>query len=496
MAINGVAFGASALGQSVLNGKNQLEQLQEQLSTGKKSTTYAGMGIGESFAIAARAQIDQMSAFSDTMTNVKTVISVENTTLQALADGRQTLQSALITSPPNLDSSGQNVAQHIATSQLSSLLGMLNVQAGDRYVFSGSATDTPSVASLDDILNGAGGKAGLKQVISERLQADQGTSNMARLTLSAPTLTSVALTEDGSPFGLKLNAITSSLTGATVTAPVGSPPVASIDLGAVNPNDGETVTFTFNLPDGTTQDVKLTASSAVPTPAGSFAIGASSAATATNLSTALTSAIQTLSNTSLVAASAVTATNDFFSGPPQRVSGTPLSTAMTLTNGTANTVAWYTGEAGAGSARASAAARVDQSTIVQYGARANEQAIRSPLQAMAVLAAFQTLPTNPNAAAQNLALMDRIKQSLPVQTGQQSISDIQSDLGNAQSIIKDVSTRQTQAKAMLQTTVDGTENSSSEEVIAKILALQTSLQASYQTTSMLSKLSLVNFLSV
>ena len=49
-----------------------------------------------------------------------------------------------------------------------SMLGILNTQVGDRYIFSGSAINTPAVASADTILNGTGTQAGLKQVIAER----------------------------------------------------------------------------------------------------------------------------------------------------------------------------------------------------------------------------------------------------------------------------------------------------------------------------------------
>jgi hypothetical protein len=319
---------------------------------------------------------------------------------------------------------------------------------------------------------------------------------MARLTLSQPVNTSVALTEDGSPFGLKLNSISTTVAGATVTQPGGAPPSASIDLGAVNPNPGDQVNFIFNLPDGTTESIQLTATTASPPPTGSFTIGANTTSTATNLSNSLTSAIQTLSNTSLVAASAITATNNFFSDPPQRVGGTPPSTAMTLVNGSANTVAWYTGDAGTGSARGTATARVDQSVTVQYGMRANEDAIRSQLESVAVLAAVKTSPTDPNAQGQVSALIQRVMNNLPAQAGQQSLQDIQSDLATAQATMKDAGDRQTQAKSMLQGVVDNTESISSEEVISQILALQTSLQASYQTTSMLSQLSLVKFLPI
>src|SRR4029077_11843287 len=114
--------------------------------------------------------------------------------------------------------------------------------AGDRFLFSGSAIDTPSVASVDDILNGKGALAGLKQLIAERNQADLGASGLGRLVLSPPTLTSVSVAEDvaGSPFGFKLNAVTSSLTGAVVTGPSGSPPAVSGDLRAAHPHHSDT----------------------------------------------------------------------------------------------------------------------------------------------------------------------------------------------------------------------------------------------------------------
>jgi hypothetical protein len=44
--------------------------------------------------------------------------------------------------------------------------------------------------------------------------------------------------------------------------------------------------------------------------------------------------------------------------------------------------------------------------------------------------------------------------------------------------------------------IDNTENISEAEVASQILALQNALQASYQTTSMLSQLSLTKYLPV
>jgi hypothetical protein len=183
---------------------------------------------------------------------------------------------------------------------------------------------------------------------------------------------------------------------------------------------------------------------------------------------------------------------------PLRVSGSPLSSATSLVSGTpANTVSWYTGNPGpTGSARASATARVDQSVTVQYGAQANEQAIRTQLQNLAVFAAFTTSPTGTNSSAQVSALSQRIAQNLSPQPGQQTIQDIQAEFATAQSTMKDAGARQTQTQSMLQNIVSGAESVSPDQVASEILALQTSLQASYQTTSMLSQLTLTKYLPI
>ena len=82
MSISSINYGASLLGQSVRNISNQLSDLSTELSSSVKSPNYAGMGVNEGFAIAARSQLANISAFADTMTNVNTIISSANTVLQ------------------------------------------------------------------------------------------------------------------------------------------------------------------------------------------------------------------------------------------------------------------------------------------------------------------------------------------------------------------------------------------------------------------------------
>lgn len=797
MSINSINYSSSVLGSQIRNINQQLTDLSTQLSTGKLSQNYSGMGTNEGFAIASRAQLSNIAAYTDTMTNVNVSINLANTALQSLTTIRNTVQTGSATTAQDLNVNGQTVAQNTAAAQFGSMVGVLNTQSGNRYLFSGTAFNTQSVANAGDIINGTTTQAGLKQVMAERQAADLGANGLGRLVQTQPTPSSVKVAEDSavSPFGLKIAAVSSTLTGATITGPSGSPVSFSVDLNGNNPANGDKLSVQFTLPDGTTEQIDLTASTKTPTPVGSFAIdpGNPNAVpvvppnpniTASNLNTALNTAIKKLANTSLVAASAVTAGDNFFnkvgsatanaaasgnlvsytsttgtgsvalqdsasaaastatsldpaatphlngavltalanaptgttltitgangartitfdpsvttvttasgnttiglasgsaakmsdvlnaiataagipaanvtlsatgniqiatgtgtdvtvtggaaatalglssvargnaastppitgstvlsgaaivggpevlstafqagsagppvvnpdtitvngqtltfvasgaSGPnqinitdnittllgkidqltgttkpstihggvitintddpgslnitssngaafaalgfttspvtaakaPLRVSTTPASSATTLVNGTANTVKWYTGNDGPGSARSTAVARVDDAVTVQYGAQADEDAIRRQLQTIAVFGTFSTTPGGQYAGGQVAALSLRTTQALTQQVGQQRIEDIQTDIAMAQNTMKDAGTRQTQAKAQLQTIIDQAESASPDQVASEILSLQNALQASYSVTSKLAQLSLVKFL--
>jgi flagellar hook-associated protein FlgK len=300
----------------------------------------------------------------------------------------------------------------------------------------------------------------------------------------------------GSPFGFKLTGINSSLTGATVTGSSGVPPGMSVNLGS-NPNNGDSIGFNLTLPDGSSQTVTLQATTASPPGANQFTIGANATLTAGNLQAALATAVGNLAQTALPAASAIAAANNFFgSNPPQRVAGSsPFTAATSLTNGTAaNTVMWYTGEAGATPPRATAVAQVGPSSTVAYGVRANEQGLSSAVANVAVLAAMSFAPSNPNAAAAYGSLTQRVAANLAGPPGTQTVSDIQSELATAQATLTNAKSVNAQTQNTLTDMLQQIEGVSPDQVGAQILTLQTNLQASMQITGMLAKLSLVNFL--
>ena len=630
MSITSIGYATSPLGQAIKSLNNQMTTLSQQLATGEKSNNYAGMGLNESFAIAARSQLANISAFTDTISNVSTSIQSANNALQAISNLGGQVQSSAASTPQTLDSSGQTIAQENANAELSSMVGILNTPSGDRYLFSGNAIYTPATVPVDEMLNGTTTQAGLKTVMAERAQADGAVpGGTGRLLITNPLGDT-----DGSfgggrcrRFAVRIETepgdvvadgrhrdrtiglagrdldrsrhhqsqlwrqdqlhLQSARRHHRVGAVDGNDDVASADRqlpdrkhacrdrgqpqhgaeygdrhrgqydvgrgvrdrgrrqllqyrkrcdreyahhqsgGAADRDHAATAlsgsTGTDSLAPGFTAGDTITVNGTTLTfvngTAGSGQI--STTATVGDLLSAINSITGTstpstidggvveihtddASSLSITSSPAGALARLGFSGssitapvPPLRVSGSPLSSATSLVAGTsANTVQWYTGNSGPGSARASSTARVNSAITVQYGAQANESAIRSQLQSIAVFAAFTVSPTGANSAAQISAISQRIATNLTPQPGQQTIADIQTDFARAQTVMKDTSARQAQTQTMLQTMVDNTETVSTQQVASEILALQTALQASYQTTSMMSQLTLTKYLPV
>ncbi|GEO99880.1 hypothetical protein [Methylobacterium haplocladii] len=297
---------------------------------------------------------------------------------------------------------------------------------------------------------------------------------------------SVASVQSASPPG-----ISAAFTG-------GSP--ASLSLNTGTPAIGDTLTLKVGMRDGTTQTITLTAAAtASSTSATNFAIGATPADTAANLSTAVSNALTQAGGTALAASSAARASKNFFDGSsspglaPRRLAADGNGYAETASK---STVIWYTGDDAASDPRSTASVQIGANRSVSIGARANEAPLRDTLAALAMLAAGGFADAT---GTQNVALFqataDRAKSLVTPADGKPSVADLVGDFGVASSSMADAKAQAQSTKAALQDSLDGVETISTEEVAAKLLTLQTQLQASYQVTSMLSKLSLVNYLS-
>lgn len=478
---------------NVSNIQSQLADLQRQLSTGLKSDNYAGLGSARNLVLALNDQVAQSNSYVSSIDTTSLRVQSSADALTRLDQIASELKTGGLTSTFNLTSGGQTSLQTTAGMRLSEIVDLLNLNVGDRQLFAGKQTQTAPVVSTDLMLNGDTTHAGLKQVISERNAADLG-DGRGRLVITSPSSGAVSLAEDNatSPFGFKLSNANSTLAGATVTGPTGSPAAIGVSFGATLPAAGDTFSVDLNMPDGTATTLKLTATTDSPPAAGQFTIGADAATTATNFQSSLDTQVQAAAKTSLKAASTVQAGNDFFGNPPQRVSGTP-ATATSLVAGTpADTVSWYQGDT-TGTPGNNFVATVGDGSQIAYGARADQSAIRTVVQSAAVLAAVSYTGTDSSEGDEYNALTQRTSSALNF-TGTQSVANIVTDLGLKSATLATAKTNLQTQISTSQTVLDNTQNADQYTVATQLSSLITQLQASYQVTASLSKLSLANFL--
>jgi len=247
-------------------------------------------------------------------------------------------------------------------------------------------------------------------------------------------------------YGFRIASVASSLSNATAALAGGSPEELDVTFTGV-PNAGEAITVRLTLPDGSSRDVTLTAVTGAPRP-GEFSIGADANATSANFAAALRDRV------------AVTA------------------------------------DAAAGTARATVTAKVEDNTTVRYGVQANENGIVGLIRSLAAMA-VETYPQgDPTSTGRFDAMagrqMARLSESHNNEPGSIEVITIEFNLAKAR--MGNISERLTTRNAQLLTMLEEIEGVSKEEVAMEMLALQTRLEASYQATALVARLSLVNYL--
>ncbi|MCT8972813.1 flagellar biosynthesis protein FlgL [Microbaculum marinisediminis] len=490
--------------RGIIESREKLFDLQRQLATGKKAATYGTLGPDRTLSIAMRSRTSITDAYKSTIQTISLRMNVMTQAIDRFSNiGREIRTDAMV--PDYVLTDGNRSSTQLrAEAALDEALSLLRSEVGGRYLFAGRRTDAEPVEPTPAIMDGAGARAGFKQHLSERMQADMGADGLGRLVVPVPAAADVAISEDvdGSPFGFKIVQLATTLTGTTATGPAGVPPQATLSFSATLPEAGETVRLTLSMPDGTETVVELTAVAAGEGgDPGTFEIGADETTTAANFQAALVTSLETEAATELRAASGYAAADDFFNmddaNPPQRVDGPPFDTATALRDGTpADTVFWYLGDGDLTTdSRSTAIARIDESISVAYGARGNEEAFRWTIQNLAVLAAQTFDPNNPDVERERYSAMtSRVVSNLSFPDKRQTVEAIYAEITTAQYVSGQADERHTATKATAVQLLSEVEVADRDEVAVKILQLQTRLEASYQTTAVLSQLSLVNFL--
>ncbi len=295
----------------------------------------------------------------------------------------------------------------------------------------------------------------------------------------------IASVQSATPPGLTASFANGSAVG-TFTINVATPPVK-----------GDLVSIKLALRDGSTTTLMLQAQpNAKPGSTSEFAIGATPAETAQNLADTLRRAVSLASDTVLAASSTVRATQDFFAGQsmpglaPRRIDFTSSTPAYLQTPST-STVLWYRGEPSSVDPRNSIVVRTGEASALAIGARANEEPLRAALVGSAAIVVSDLKAGTTETAERWKALATR---SVSVMPSREAMEDMSNEFGLAQKALSETQAENKANRAIHQSHLAHLESASTETVIAELLSLQNRLQASYQVTAMISKLSLVNYL--
>ena len=463
--------------------KARYDQLQTQLATGDKASTLAEMGSDRYFDLALRQRMARMDGYQQSISTVNLRLEVLDSVMSRIGTIESDARAAALSGGGGTSGINFQTAPTLAGSRLDEMLTLLNTDVAGRYM---------------DLMNGVGARAGFKQVVGERKLADLGADHLGRLSVSTATDT-VTLGEQSTVFGMKLSGVNTTSANIAVTAPGGGPPPAlTVQFGTPLPAAGDKVQVSFTLPDGTEEQIVLTATTGTPG-VGEFQIGADADTTAASFGTALTSSVKHLAETKMVSASAYAAAGNFFNGQGQqvmRVDGPPFDSATGLIAGTtANTMLWYNGEDSA-DPRNTVTARVGEGPTVGYGVQANESGFLNLIQTLAAVAVQDFPDSDPTSEERYTSMMSRNAARLADTKDNQpgSLAAITVELGLAQSTTGAVAERHTAHSAQLGNMLEQIEAAPTETIAMEILALKTRLEASYQTTALLSQLSLVNYM--
>ena len=492
------------------NLRSQMSTLQQQLGTGKVSTTYGGLGSERVLDLSLKQQLSQIGVFNQTIDIASLRLDTLDKTSERLEAIRIEAKASTDQNNFELFSNGRTSSQTSAEVSLREFMAHLNTDVGGRYIFSGKTADTLPVESLDYIMEGNGNFAGLKTVINEYNQADLGALGNGRMTTGLAG-TQVTLAEDGAhPFGFKIDSFASGINNANVTQTAGPPTSLSVDFTG-QPEPGEAIRVFMNLPDGTQTEVKIAVAGTETDAEFTFPRGATVADTAANFQTALDQALTKAANTDLKAASTMRATEAVLDTAPKspvppgyqpmaRVvpsAGPPVdfTTATTLRDGTADTVAWYAGDNEPGNPRLDTRSKVDENLIVNYGARANEDGYRSVVQSLAAFVASDFSEASPDNQDFYKAMAERSYSELtPEGADASGIRSNHMEFAAAQRAVVDAESRFKVEEGMLRGAVDDIEGVDKEEVAVRLLSLRTTLELSYQATSITLGLTLSNYL--
>ena len=152
---NTIGSGFGLLPTLIANSANvhqQLDTLTEQVSTGKVSSTYAGLGSHAGTSLNLNPQLTSLQTYQNNIDQATGTMGVTQSAMTQL----QQIAATFVSDIPNLNGLNPSEVDSIATqanSALQQVAGLLNTQDGSTYVFSGQDSSNPPIPSGDNILS-------------------------------------------------------------------------------------------------------------------------------------------------------------------------------------------------------------------------------------------------------------------------------------------------------------------------------------------------------
>ncbi|WP_224702887.1 hypothetical protein [Devosia aquimaris] len=363
--------------------QDRFATLQMQLGTGEKASNLSEMGRDLPMSLSVRSRLSKIEGFSANIDTVKLRLSFLDKTMSRLDAIEGEARNSAVQGQYGTNNINMATLPSLSKARLDEVVTLLNSDVAGRYLFGGANTDSAPLPDTETLLNGQGGKAGFKTVVSERKAADAGLDGRGRLATSQAVGTStVKLSEDGvHPFGMKVSTISTTSSDVTVTQPApGTLPLGD-EVGvtfAVAPAaqiiEGQSISMGFTLPDGSETQITLRAVDAANASGAvdEFVIGADAETTAANFKTTLDAKLIEVGKNVLAGASTFAAAENFFNGagePVLRVQGSPATaTALRVADET-DTIMWYNGQspsvAAQGLGRLTVASATDTVTLTE-----------------------------------------------------------------------------------------------------------------------------------
>jgi flagellin-like hook-associated protein FlgL len=469
---------------------SELNALQDQITSGLKASTYAGLGGTATYSsLSLHAQANQLTTFSNNIAAVQTVTTAMDSALSSVTSGANSMVASL-QQPTQSGDPGMSTFNTQAAGALTSIQSFLNTEIDGRYVFSGAATQTAPVADTN----------ALNTTVSSTLSAyASGTLSAAAVLSSLNTSGSDATATSTINGAGAVNSLTATIGGAGYT----SSPAPTVTLSGGG-GTGATATATvkngvitgFTITSAGTgytsaPTVTISASPAIATATASVSAGTVGAIAVTNGGTGYTypPTITLTGGGGTGATATATVANGVITGYTITNAGTGYTSPPTVVIGTGMTdsdLGYSSTLAAAGDVTVRSNTGVD----TDYTVKADDQSFQNVQKGLAIIANLKYNSSDSTGFYQiyNAALG-------MIQSGSSEVTAVQAKLGVAGEDLKNTATALTASQTTYNSLISTVEDANAATASTNLQNLMTQLQASYSVISEVSKLSLVNYLN-